>query len=44
MTNEEFQKAVLEQFEKMNQRLDNLEGQAKETNDFVRVLLHRTEE
>ena len=37
MTNEEFQKLVLEKF-------DNLEGQMKETNDYVRVLLHRTEE
>ena len=65
MTNEEFQKLALEQFEKINQqfekmnqrfdrvdqrfenietRMENIEGQMKETNDFVRVLLHRTEE
>lgn len=37
MTNDEFQKLVLE-------KLNNLDGQMKETNDFVRVLLHRTEE
>ena len=58
MTNEEFQRLILERFDKMDQRFDrvdqqfeniktrlgNLEGQMKETNDFVRVLLHRTEE
>ncbi|EAX46343.1 conserved hypothetical protein [Thermosinus carboxydivorans Nor1] len=44
MSNEEFQKLVLEQLSKINARLDNIEGQVKENTDFIGVLLHRTEE
>ncbi len=58
MTNEEFQKIMLGEFDKINKRFDsletkvdglgtkvgNLEGQVKENTQFIKSLMHRTEE
>ncbi|MEN6566100.1 MAG: hypothetical protein ABFC57_07340 [Veillonellales bacterium] len=51
MTNEEFQKLMLEQLQGINtrlngldNRLENVEGQLGETNGIVKALMHRTEE
>lgn len=44
MTNEEFQKLVLEKLTSLDTRLGNAEGQLSETNKIVKALMHNSEE
>lgn len=44
LTNEEFQKLVLEKLTSLDTRLGDVEGQLSETNEIVKALMHNTEE
>lgn len=43
MTNEEFQKLVLEKLNTLETKLGNLEGRTKENTDLIHALINRTD-
>jgi hypothetical protein len=44
VTDEEFKKLVLQELKQISTRLNNLEGQTKENTDYIKALMHCTEE
>ncbi|MDF2500968.1 MAG: hypothetical protein K0Q77_1682 [Anaerosporomusa subterranea] len=44
MTNEEFQRIVLQQMADFKDQLGEVKGQLDENTQFIKILLHRTEE